>query len=95
MSAFSAYTFIAIYKVAKEHAMDISWLMSFLLGLPVAMLALLKTIDWCKKRQAGDRAARRREQLGREPVMKEEAFSVEPVDQATFPLFAMWNWLRR
>lgn len=62
--------------------MDVSWLISLLLGLPVAVLATLKIIDWSKKRQSGNRAAPRGEQLGRELLTQEESSPVEPVDQA-------------
>lgn len=66
--------------------MDVSWMISLLLGLPVAVLALLKIIDWCKKRLSTNRTAHRGEQLGKADIIREEPSLMEPVDQAITPI---------
>ena len=62
--------------------MDVSWLMSLLLGLPVAFLASLKIIDRCKKRRASNLAVQNGEQHNEEHIIKEQPSLAEPVDQA-------------
>lgn len=66
--------------------MDVSWVISLLLGLPVAMLATLKIIDWCKKRRAGNRAVQNEEQHNGEHTIKEQPSLAEPADQAIDPI---------
>ena len=52
--------------------MDVLLLLSFLLGLSVALLATIKIIDWGKKRAARRQAAHHREQSGRDSNRGEE-----------------------
>ena len=54
--------------------MDVSWVISLILGLPVAVLALLKIIDWSKKRQAGDRMAHCEEPSEIDLIIKVEEY---------------------
>lgn len=61
--------------------MDVSVLISFLLGLPVAVLATLQVLDWRKKRRAGKQQAPQQKQAGRDPLLKDED-PPTPADQA-------------
>lgn len=61
--------------------MDVSWLISFILGLPVAVLATLKIIDRYKKRRASNRAIQNGEQHNGEHTLKEQPPLAEPADQ--------------
>ena len=64
--------------------MDISLGLSFLLGLPVAVLATLKIIDWCRKRRDSNLA----DNYGEDSTRKAEELSASatPTDQTIAPL---------
>jgi hypothetical protein len=63
--------------------MDVSWVISLLLGLPVAALTILKIIDWCRKRSACGMADNHDEQRTGDSMRAEEQPSpAEPAEQA-------------
>ena len=70
--------------------MDVSIVISIILGLPVAVLATLKIIDWWKKRRAGNRTFHDGEQGGEGSIIKEgeQLSPTVPADHAIEPIIS-------
>lgn len=76
--------FVGGVKVAEKDGMDVSLMLSLLLGLPEVVLAALKIIDWCRKSRDSNLADNYGEVSPRK--IEEPSASAAPADQAIAPL---------